>query len=248
MKTLKCIGVWDLHYPLQDDVLWHNILKEIRSINPDVFVLGGDNMDMSAVNHWLNDKGKVRQLEGKRVQAEYKGFSRGILDPLNSVLQPSCRRIWLDGNHENWIEQAIDKNPQGEGYWEIENNLHLAATGWEVYAYGKFAKVGKLYLTHGQYTNIYHARKMVEVFEKSVMYGHDHTYQIFTKVTPVDNEAHSGIAVPCACGLNPSYQGNKPSAWVNGFVEFFVQPNGNFNAYPIVAFNGHFTSPSGQYR
>jgi hypothetical protein len=247
-KFLKGLGIWDLHYPLQDTILWDNILKEVRSFKPDVLVLGGDNMNMTAVDHWLHDKGLVRKLEGRRVQDEYEGFTKDIMKPLERILKSDCHKIWLDGNHENWIELAIDKNPQGEGYWEIENNLHLKAKGWEVVPYGKFAKVGKLYLIHGQYTNIYHARKTVDVYEKSIMYGHDHTYQVFTKSTPVGNEAHSGIAVPCACGLNPDYQGNKPSAWVNGFVEFFIQTNGNFNVYPIVAINGHFTTPNGQYR
>jgi len=247
MKALKGLGIWDLHYPLQDNLLWKNILKEIRSFQPDILVLGGDNMDMSAVNHWLHDKGRIRQLEGKRIQDEYNGFSKVILNPLEKLLSPNCRKIWLDGNHEKWIELAIDQNPQGEGYWEIESNLHLKEKEWEIVPYGKFTKVGKLYLIHGQYTNMYHARKTVDIFEKSVLYGHDHTYQIFTKSTPVDNEAHSGIAIPCACGLNPDYQGNKPSAWVNGFVEFFIQPNGNFNVYPIVAILGHFISPSGRF-
>ena len=246
-KYLRGLGIWDLHYPLQDIALWKNILKEVRLFRPDVLVLGGDNMEMVAVDHWLHDKGMARKLEGKRVLGEYGGFLKVILNPLGEILKPNCRKIWLNGNHENWIELAIDRNPQGEGYWEIENNLHLKRKGWNVIPYGKFAKVGRLYLIHGQYTNIYHARKTVDVFERSVLYGHGHTYQIFTKMTPVGNEAHSGIAIPCACGLNPDYRGNKPSAWVNGFVEFFIQPNGNFNVYPIVAIDGHFTCPSGKH-
>jgi len=246
-RILRCLGVWDLHYPQHDAVLWHNIFLEIRNFKPDVFVFGGDNMDMTAVNHWLHDKQLVRQLEGKRIQEEFSGFKGQILDPLEDLLGRNCRKLWLDGNHENWIELAIDKNPQGEGYWEIENNLHLQKNGWEVTPYGEYNKVGKLYVTHGEYTNIYHARKMVDVFERSVMSGHAHTYQVFTKVTPVGNEAHSAFSVPCACLLNPGYQMNRPSAWVNGFVEFFVLPNGNFDNYPIVATDGHFITPSGRY-
>jgi len=248
-KILKCLGVWDLHYPLQDTLLWSNILKEVRSFKPDVFVFGGDNMNMSAVDHWLHDKGLVRQLEGRRVQEEYNGFKKTILFPLVRSLKDDCRKIWLNGNHEDWIELAIDKNPQGEGYWEIENNLHLKETGWETYDYGKFAKIGKLYAIHGQYTNLYHAKKTVDVFERSVIGGHAHTYQIFTKVTPIGNEAHSAFSVPCACLLNPDYRRNQPNAWVSGFTEFFVDKHsGNFDVYPIIAVDGHFITPDGRYR
>lgn len=237
-KIIIGLGIWDLHHALHDKKLFLNILKVIEDLKPNVFILGGDNMNMTAVNHWLHEEGRIRELEGKRVKADYESFNKDILIPLKKVLPRGCRKIWLNGNHEDWITLAIDQNPQGEGYWEIEKNLDL--DDWEFYKYGKFARVGKIYIIHGQYTNQYHSKKTVDIFEKNILYGHNHTLQIHTKITPVGNEAHSGISVPCACDANPDYMRNKPSAWVNGFVVFYIMPDGNFNIYPIVATKGHF--------
>ncbi len=219
----------------------------MKHSKPDVFIFGGDNMNFDAVDHWLHEKGMVRQLEGKRILAEYEGFKKEILNPLEEILPHTCRKIWLNGNHEDWVQLAIDKNPQGEGYWEIEHNLHLTEKGWEVYEYGKYAKVGKIVFIHGQYTNQYHAKKTVDVFERNVVYGHTHTFQAYTKITPVDNEPHSAISIPVACELNPDYARNRPNAWVNGFLVFYIYSKGYFNLYPVISIDGEFVSPDGKF-
>ena len=240
------IGVWDLHYPEYDIDLWNNILKVIKDLKPDYFIFGGDNMNMSAADHWLHDKNAVREIEGRRIKKDYMAFEMDILTPLEKVLPKKCKKIWLNGNHEKWAELAIDKDPQGEGYWEIESNLHLKSRNWEKYEYGQTKKIGKLYFTHGQYTNKYHAFKTVSVFERNIVYGHTHSYQVFTKVSPLDNEAHMGLSVPAACKRNPEYRKNAPNSWVNGFLVFYIRKGGNFNVYPIVAVNGKFVSPNGK--
>jgi len=247
MNTQFGVCVYDLHYPHHHQKLWKNILKFIKNNQPEIFVFGGDNMNFDAVDHWLHEKGMVRQLEGKRILAEYEGFKSEILNPLENLLPKSCRKIWLNGNHEEWVKIAIDKNPQGEGYWEIEHNLKLQEKGWEVIEYGKYVKVGKLVFIHGQYTNQYHSRKVVDAYERNTVYGHTHTFQAYTKITPVENEPHMGMSIPAACELNPEYMRNRPNAWVNGFGVFFIYGKGNFNLYSIIAIDGQFVGIDGKF-
>lgn len=248
MKHLiKGVAVYDLHYPHYNIKLWRNILRYLKVFRPDVFLFGGDNLNMDAVNHWLHEKGLVRQLEGKRILLEYEGFNNDILIPLENVLAKDTRKIWINGNHEEWITFAIDRNPQGEGYWEIEHNLQLKKKGWEVYEYGQTAKIGKLLFTHGEYTNKYHSQKMVDVYERNIIYGHTHTFQAFTKITPVGNEPHLAMSCPIVGELNPDYMRNRPNAWVQGFLVFYVYPNGYFNLYPVISIDGKFTSPDGKF-
>jgi len=121
---------------------------------------------------------------------------------------------------------------------EIERNVNLK--DWEVIPYHQTTKIGKLYFHHGEYTAKYHSGKMVDVYERNIIYGHLHTFQAFTKVTPVDGSAHMAMSMPCACDLNPQYMKDKPSAWVNGFGVFYIQDNGNFNVVPVIATKGHF--------
>lgn len=233
MKNKIGIGVWDLHYSYHIKPLWKNILKAIKGIKPDYFIFGGDNLNFTAVSHWLHEKGKNKTLEGKRLIKEYKGFNKEIMEPLLKVLPKKCKKIWLMGNHEMWVELAIEKNPQGEGFWEIENNIDLS--DWKIIPYPDYYRIGKAYFIHGTYTNDHHAKKTVTTYEHSVFYGHCHTKQVYSKVTPVGNEAHIGVAVPCACELNPDYRRHHPNAWINGFLKFEILKNGCFTDELVTA-------------
>ena len=232
------IGVWDMHFPNHNQKLWENVLRVIGDIKPDFFVFGGDNLDMDAVNHWEIDKGNKRGMEGKRLRKAYDDYNSEIMDQFNGSLPDYCRKLWLKGNHELWLEQYIDKIPELEGFAEIERNVKL--DGWELYDYRQTVKIGKIYFHHGEYTCKYHASKMADVFEKNMVIGHLHTLQVHTKVTPIDGEAHSVYSMPCACDMNPRYMKDKPSAWVNGFGVFYIMPNGNFNIYPVISSKDHF--------
>ena len=236
IKTGIC--VYDLHFPNHNKGLWENITKAISDLKPDYFIFGGDNLDMGEVNHWELEKGNKRGMEGKRLRKTYDDFNKQILDPLIEILPDYTRKVFMLGNHELWLEQYIDKIPELEGFAEIERNLNL--DGWEIIPYRQTIKIGKIYFHHGEYTTKYHSSKMVDVYERNIVYGHMHSPQSFTKVTPVDGDAHMAYSMPCACMMNPQYMKDKPSAWVNGFGIFYLHPDNNFNVYPVVATKGHF--------
>ena len=241
----KGIAVFDLHHPHHNKVLWNNLLKLIDKEQPDIFILGGDNMNMDAVDHWKAEKGNKRALEGKRVIKEYNDFQSQILDELEKILPKDCRKIFMLGNHEAWIEQYIDKNPSIEGYLEVKSNLRLDS--WEFYEYGETPKTGKLLWHHGEYTNDNNAKKTVTTYFRNICYGHTHTYQAYTKISPNNQEAHSAVSLPCACDMQPDYMKNKSHRWVNGFGMFYIQDNGNFNLYPVIATKGHFVWSGDEY-
>jgi hypothetical protein len=232
------IFVVDLHHPHHTKDLWENILKLSKELKLDYFVFGGDNLNMDSIDHWLHDNGDRRHLEGKRLLKEYKDFQDEILSPIEKVLPSYCRKIWLNGNHEQWLEKYIDKIPELEGFAEIEKNLNLK--DWEIYEYGKTSKIGKIYFHHGEYVNKYSAAKTVDTYNRNIVYGHGHTMQTYTHIAPIDSECHSAWEIPCACEMNPEYMRNRPNTWVNGFGIFYIQDNGLFNLYPVVAVKGHF--------
>jgi len=242
-KTRMGIGYWDMHHPKHDKKLWSNVLRYVADTDPDIFVFGGDNEDLEVVSHWVKDKRKI--VEGKRLKRDYLDFNRDVLDPLDSILRENVERVFHLGNHEDWVSQYLDVHPEMEGMIEFEEYLHL--DGWNVLPYGHTAKFGHLYSTHGTYINIHNAYKTAQVYGRSIMYGHGHTLQVHTLVTPLDSLPYAATQIPCACELNPSYRLNQPNAWVTGFAVFYVQPNGNFNLFPVVAIDGCFTAPDGTY-
>lgn len=240
-KTRMGVAVFDLHHPLHDKKLWGNILRFVGDSDPDVFLFGGDNQDLGVVSHW--NENKRRRVEGKRLKQDYETFVRDVLDPLETVLRDDAERIYHLGNHEAWVEQYIDQHPEVEGFFEVENNLPLDR--WQVLDYGETSKVGHLHFTHGTYINIHNALKTAQVYGRCVAYGHGHTFQAHTLVTPLDTTPISAVQIPCACHTNPDYRKNQPNSWVTGFAVFYVRPDGTFNLYPVIAIGGIFTAPNG---
>jgi len=240
-NIVRGIAFYDMHHPKHDQRLWNNLLRFAEDFRPTAWVFGGDNMDMEPVSHWIGNK--RRKIEGLRLCEDYESFNRDVLARVDALLPEDAERIFLLGNHEDWVEQYIDEHPEVEGFLEVRKNLNLER--WDVYDYGEVAKIGKLHFIHGEYFNIHHAHKTGQVYGRNVVMGHTHTYQVHTHTVPTDVESHSAIALPCGCHLNPNYRKNKPNAWVTGFGVFYVHPNGNFDLYPVIAVNGSFIAPNG---
>lgn len=226
----------DIHHPHQSKQTMKAVEKFMADYRWDYLVYTGDAMNMDAVCHW--NENKQRKLEGKRIKKEYDNFVSDVLNPHRELVGKRCKTVYLLGNHENWIEEALDKNPQAEGYWEAENNL----PSWvEIIPFNKIYRLGKLRVIHGYYTNLHHAKKTVEAFERSVAYCHSHDIQFQTKVTADDvRDFHTGQSIGCLCNLNPDYAKDKPNRWVHGFGVVYIQPSGAYNLYQIVIANSQF--------
>jgi len=249
MKGIKnFLACADLHYPLFARDAWGAFLNFLSFFKPKVFVFGGDQLDLSLVSHF--DKSKIRKTEGHRLFREYDGFDLEILQPLESRLPKDCKKIWINGNHEDWIEQWLDENPVFEGGVEPENYLRLNGRGWEIFPYGSrnaektvYWLTPKLCIAHGFYCNVYHSRKHVEAVGKSIIYFHTHTFQSFTKENIVENkDHHTAYAIGCMCKTDPSYGKGRPNRWLQGFCYGYLLENGNFNVYPTVIIKGKFVA------
>ena len=228
----------DIHHPFQDKKCMAAIFQWLKDYGKKLayLVLLGDQMEFETVSYWLQDK--KRPLEGKRLKKEYQRFKEEILWPLEKLVSEDCHKIYFWGNHEKRTEDAIDKNPQLEGYGEPENNLPL--NEWEVIPFNEIYKLGKLWLMHGVNWNKYHAAKTVDEYGRSVLYGHSHDIQEFTKVTPKDTEPHKGKSIGCLCDLNPSWKRGRPNRWVHAFSVIYLYGDGWFNEYTINIIKGKF--------
>jgi predicted phosphodiesterase len=241
MKTYVVLP--DIHHPYQDKGSINAVFQFLGEYGKQLsgIVLLGDQMDMDAISHW--EENNVREQENKRLKTSYQMFDADILTPIEGYVGAKCKeRIFFIGNHEDWIEQAIDKLPREmEGLAEIEPNLQLEERGWKVIPFNHTYMLGKLTLCHGLYTNQYHARKMIDTFGESVLYGHTHDIQEYTKTTPVDvNDVHKAKSIGCLCNKNPMYGKNRPNKWAHAFSIVYVFPGGWFNEYTVNIVNGKF--------
>lgn len=73
------------------------LMEFVADFKPNVFVLGGDQLNFGPVSHW--NRGKPRITEGLRIKEEYDLLNKCIIEPLTKIPELK-RKIWLDGNHE----------------------------------------------------------------------------------------------------------------------------------------------------
>lgn len=239
-KLKKFVASGDFHYPYHHKPSVNILLDFVKDFQPDTFVFGGDQVDNDLVSHW--NKKKPRKVEGKRLQKMYRSFDKEILKPIERRLSNKCKKVWLDGNHEYWIQDFLDEYPQFEGMIELEHNLNLKKRDWKYIPYGvdKDPKTTynisrKLAVSHGWYTNKYHAAKTINMAEQSIITFHNHTNQVFTKQRILDlKDYHTCISAPCMCTRKPSYGRGRPNRWVNGFVYGYIQPDGAFTVNVVV--------------
>lgn len=253
----KIVFVTDTHYgheiaggkkrELHDPKAIDAVMQFCSDFKPDIFVHGGDALDMGAISHW--NKSKRKSSEGLRVLEDIHKAKGGLIDPLNSVL-PDAQKIFITGNHERFAEDLMEEYPGLEGLIGVDETLRLTETGWKVLPLGAMAKIGKLHFMHGDtLPSSNFAKAAVERYEKSVRFGHFHTFQAYTKISALDiKDARTGIAVPCLCKTAPAYGRSAPNAWLNGFMVAYLFPDGSYNDTVVVITDSKFHWNGTTYR
>ena len=244
----RIVLIPDIHYPHHNKEAVSAVFQFVKWFKPHGACLTGDAMNMDAVNHWMREKGNKKFFEKKRLQSEYDGFDNEILTPLEKSLPRDCEKIFLGGNHEDWINIVIGKDPQfTEGMIEPEIKLRLKERNWEWIPWIKnnrrgVKKYGKLDVFHGQYTNKYHAAKTADTRSRSCAYCHTHDIQLYTKVFADDQrDFHTAQSIGCLCNLSAEYLKGRINRWVNAFGVLYLREDGMYNLYVPVIINGKFT-------
>jgi len=240
---------FDLHHPKHHKPTWNAILDFTKKVKPAGFVFGGDQSDNDTISHH-NSKKPILWKEGSYKQ-ETQDFDDYILKPLETCLTKHSKKIWMVGNHDRFETDWFERFPQWAGF-ERPELLNLKQRGWTVIPNTQPIKLGRLTVIHGDqftgYAPANLAKRAVEAYTCSVLQGHNHTMQVYTRVSPVDQtQKWAGYVSPCACELNPAFMKNKPSGWVNGFTIVEVMKDKSFNVYPVVVTNGRFSFAGVEY-
>jgi len=239
---MKLIIVPDVHLTTESSNEYKLVKKFISRQKPDEVVLLGDFMDCASLSHW--DDNKARVIEGKRFKEEVRLANK----ELDFLQRYSGKVTYLEGNHENWVEQYIDKHPEMEGIIELPLSLHLADRGIEWCPYNELYKVGKLYFTHGCYITKYHANKHMQVFGCNIVYGHTHNTQTAMHNMKMQH-IYQAYGLGCLCDHKPKYMKNRPANWINQFAVVYIDDtDGDFNLYPVNIINSKFIWNGVTYR
>ena len=225
-KSLKCIS-------------YHPALKcaksIIRAFKPHGILYGGDTTDMQSLCHW--DQDKRLRMEGRRYQRDVDSILH-LWDWMDEAHKPK-EKVYLTGNHEDWVKQYVDLHSECEGRMDWIKDVELISRGFEVIPYNKTKKLGKALFMHGLYTNLHHAYKTSLIYPKSLFYSHTHTYQVHSFHSPIDHkEIRTAKSMGCLCDLAPSYGRNQPNSWFNMLGMYFLKDNGEFQMDDKVIIRG----------
>lgn len=247
----RFVALYDIHWgferkgghkiPVHDLPALEAVKDFIKDFKPHHVVMGGDSLDARSISHHTTNK--PGEVEGLRLVEDAKGLRENLLDFLEKHV--SERLIYHIGNHEDWLNDLVKKVPALEGIIEAENLLSLGKR-WEVIPLGEASHLGKLWFIHGdQISGGEHAAKAaVTTYERNIRLGHFHTYQTYTKSSPIDNKLpKTGVIVPCLTKKDQGYGEGKPTRWAQGFLWGYVEEKtGLFQDYVSVILNGTFVA------
>jgi predicted phosphodiesterase len=253
LKSKQAVVIADLHFPFYDAPTFNAILDFIKQSKPDFCILLGDQLDLESISHWSQGKPLFRPVGG--LKSDLDGFKSKILDPLQSALPRTCKKVWLEGNHERFITDLIEQQPELQGIVDHISYLKLHERGWQVIPLNGSFKLGKLTLIHGNqlqggmgYIGNQPSKKAVDIYATSVLCGHTHSAQSYTRVSPADqHQKWAGYISPVAGNQNPRFMRNKPNANTTGLSIVELRPNGNFNCYLCLTVDGEFSYGSKTY-
>lgn len=214
---------------------WNTVLKFAADFKPQTWIHGGDMLDCGVISH--HNHGKPGATEGLKLIADAAEGHRTFIAPVEKLVG-NGDLIYMIGNHEDWLTDLTDQIPGLEGVVDLEHLLKLKR--WQVIPQGGHYNLGKLTFVHGDTVKggEHVAKNAVINYERSIRFGHHHTFQAYTKSSALDYKyAKTGIAVPCLCSKNPKYGEGAPNRWVQGFL-YGYSHEGTYHDYVAVIIDG----------
>ena len=221
------------------------VLKALEIVRPQLFINLGDVGEWEIVS---SRKGKQNDLNLTYhlplIDYEIGEVNEGI-DQFDEALDKiKCKqRFILEGNHDNWlnlfVENKVGDHPVLEEY-TFEKACYWKERGNKFYEMNRPLKIGKLNFIHGSYTNIYHAKKHLEVYGSNIMYGHCHDVQRHT-LTKLDAGTIGSWSIGCLKDMrrhSNKWLRGRLHNWRHAFAIVTWWKNGNFQVEVIEITNG----------
>lgn len=233
----KFVLLNDVHVPHNIDL--QSIFEFFDDFKPDYTILNGDIINNDPFSHW-DKQSPLRFKNMPQPKSYYEECNEVFYNPLRAAVGSKSKIVHGIGNHEFWSNKAIAEMPEGEGYWEVENNIENVDS-W--YASKTMVNLGKLYFVHGDIINggNNHATKMLNYFRRNIRYGHYHDLQERSYNNPIDiTERHTARSCGTLQKFNPGFMGNRPHDWMHCFTYGYVKADGTFHDHTSVVIDNKF--------
>jgi UDP-2,3-diacylglucosamine pyrophosphatase LpxH len=242
-RTKLHVVAGDFHYPEHDGRAFKALLEFLKVNKRRIasFTLNGDGLDCQDISRHTEGKPRLRRRGGWKEAID--GFREDILDRLDEVLPKSCKKVFIAGNHEDWLQDLLDKQPELEGLLEIPNLLRLEERGWTWKECGEHIERAGFVILHGDQigSDIHVAKKAGDLISGNVIMSHVHRLSMFSRAALVsEKKKHLAVTLPCMCTVAPTYAKGQPNAFVVGFGIIEEWAVNRANVYSPVIIDGVF--------
>lgn len=240
-EILKLTAQPDTHMKHRDLDAVGAFLNFLDWYRPHVHIIGGDLLDAEGVSHWPSNDLKPRSFVPEVVEA------RQFLDALKRRLNANSDILYIEGNHEDWIRQAmVAKMP--EFFFgldelgllpDLKSLLDLDQRQIPLIPVNEILKIGKLHFTHGLFTGPSAPKKHLNLIKGNIYYFH--THDVLTHHEPSMHGMIESASLGCLCRLDAPFLKGRPNNWVHAFGVFEIQRDGTYSFYCPKMFNGQFS-------
>jgi len=230
MQNKKVFAIGDFHYPTH--IRLKPVLDFLKWWKPDILIFGGDIWELDYLSHWNSDN--FKNIGFTTINSNLGRESGEIRNMLSLFVKTSSAKqtYFIEGNHERWIQQYIEKYPQVYDL-SVKTLLRLKGLGIKFVPMEGNVPVGKLVFVHGQqYSQENPAKQAFIRSHRNVVMFHHHKHIEWPGFSDLDSSDKTRVVcVPCFCNRAPLYLRGRANAWSNGFFTAIVKPK-----------TGHFTS------
>jgi len=231
----------DVHGCKMDAEAVSALLGDIKILDPDEIVIGGDLTDCGGFLAQHHTLGYVAETE--YTWEEDNKAANQFLDKLQAAA-PKASIDELEGNHENRVErwiitQTLRNQKDASALCKIlgpEAMLRLKERGIRFYARNEthgncrqpgFLRKGKCFFVHEVSSARNAALAAINLVAGNVVFFHTHRHDAVVGFRPGVGDV--GAWNPgCLCQKRPMWQHTKPNDWTHGYGVQLIARSGNF--------------------
>ena len=238
----RAIVIPDQHFPFHSEVALNVVVKAMVMIKPQILVNLGDVGEWSSVSPWQykgNRKRPPLEFVLPQVDKEIEEVNAGLDKIDEAAKKAGIKKKYLcTGNHDIWLDNFVERYPYLKDY-SFNKACKLKDRKYIVYKYNQPLTIGKVTFLHGAYHTVYHAKRHLDAYGSSVIYGHTHDVQShsLTKLGGTISAHALGCIKDMSADKNEWLRGRLHN-WSHAFgiVDWFT--NGDFKVEVVEIHNG----------
>jgi len=217
---------------------------------PETIVQGGDFLTLDSFSRW--DRDKRLKIEGRRYHKEVAAGNEAlsmIIKPISLYNEKQRGHkekqylphwVWIQGNHDQWPDQYVERNPELQGIVDIRKDLQIDKLPG-LLTYIPYTSNDWCWGTQGVYfchiprnrigpvSSKYIADRAIDLFNGSIVFGHTHRLLSSTARRMGSDRFYQSLNGGCFFENDPEYSiGNVNDYW-RGLINITLLGMGCFD-------------------